>query len=149
MQPVENELMSSTGFGVMELEFAWTVEQIETIFAAWGESLIAKELGVTIIDTIFLVAYSVALAGVTLLLTRKFFVEPLDTWGYYFTFVPFLAAFFDIVENINLILMLNSPSAFPEFSPFLASVCAMIKFGLLGLTIIFWIIGIIHYLLKR
>ena len=149
MRPVENELMSNTGYGVLELEFAWTVEQIGVIFNAWDETLIAKELGVTIIDMIFLVAYSVALAGVTLLLTRKVFVEPLDTWGYYFTFVPFLAAFFDFIENINLILMLNSPNNFPEFSPFLASVCALIKFGLLGLTIIFWIIGIIHYLLKR
>ncbi len=149
MGPVETELTSTTGFGVMELEFAWTIAQIEIIFAAWGESLIVKELGVTLLDMIFLVAYSVTLAGVTLLLTREVFLEPIKNWGYYFTLIPFLAAIFDFVENINLILMLNSPTAFPEFAPFLASVCATIKFGLLIATIVFWIVGLIHYLIKR
>jgi hypothetical protein len=149
MRPVENELMSSTAFGVMELEFAWTPEQIETIFSAWGESLIEKELGVTLIDMVFLIVYSVTLAGATLLLSRSVFVEPVKTWGFYITFVPVLAAIFDFIENVNLILMLSSPNAFPEFSPFLASISAMSKFGLLGLAIIFWIVGFIHYLVKR
>ena len=152
MRPVETELMSTTGYGVIELEFAWTVEQIDTIFDIWNEAgsdLISKELSVTLIDMVFLVAYSFALAGLTLFLTRKIFLEPIKSWGYRITILPFVAAIFDFIENMNLILMLSSPSAFPDFAPFLASVCALIKFGLLGVTIVFWIVGIIHYFVKR
>lgn len=149
MRPVEAELKSLTPYGVMELEFAWTMAQIDKILAAWGSSLILKELGVTFLDFGFLVFYSITLAGVTLILTRKFFHETLYNWGYRIALVPFLAAIFDVIENINLIFMLTSPSSFPTFAPLVASVCATIKFGLLFGTVIFWLVGCIYTLLKR
>ncbi|MHA1541820.1 MAG: hypothetical protein ACTSQH_02455 [Candidatus Hodarchaeales archaeon] len=149
MRPVEAELKSLTPYGVMELEFAWTVTQIDSILTAWGNSLISKEIGVTLLDFGFLVFYSTTMAGVTIILTRKIFQETLNTWGYTIAMVPFLAAIFDVIENVNLLLMLTSPSSFPTFSPFLASICAMIKFSLLGLTAIFWLVGCVHTLLKR
>jgi hypothetical protein len=149
MRPVETELKSLTPYGVMELEFAWTMAQIDKILTAWGSSLILKELGVTFLDFGFLVFYSITLAGVTLILTRKFFHETLYNWGYRIALVPFLAAIFDVIENINLIFMLTSPSSFPTFAPLVASVCATIKFSLLFGTVIFWLVGCIYTLLKR
>jgi hypothetical protein len=145
MLPIETELKSLTPFGVMELEFAWTTSQIDVILSAWGNNLIIKELGVTFLDFGFLVFYSTALAGVTLILIRKVFHVNMYTWGYRIVLVPFIAAFFDIIENFNLIFMLTSPSSFPTFAPLVASVCATIKFSLLIGTFVYWLIGILSY----
>ncbi|MHA2237636.1 MAG: hypothetical protein ACXAB2_04595 [Candidatus Hodarchaeales archaeon] len=149
MQPVESELTSNTPYGVLDLEFAWTVEQIERIFTAWGDDLISKELGVTFLDFGFLVSYSLALSGITLLLTRRGIFGRLTEWGYLFTVFPLIAASFDVIENINLILMLTSTSSVPSFAPLVASFSAVIKFGMLIVTIIFWIIGFFAFILKR
>ena len=149
MGPVEAELKSLTPYGVMELEFAWTVTQIDEILTVWGNSLILKELGVTFLDFGFLIFYSTTLAGVTLILTRRVFHGTMNDWGYRITLVPFLAAFFDVIENINIIFILTSPSSFPSFAPLVVSVCATIKFSLLIVTIIFWVLGLVITLLKR
>lgn len=44
MAPIEAELKGSTGYGVIEFEFAWTSEQINTIFKAWGSEGKKKKL---------------------------------------------------------------------------------------------------------
>ncbi|MCK4848934.1 MAG: hypothetical protein KAT16_07925 [Candidatus Heimdallarchaeota archaeon] len=149
MRPVEAELKSLTPYGVMELEFAWNITQIEKILTAWGDTLITKELGVTFLDFGFLIFYSTALAGITLILTHKVFRGTMNSWGYKIAMIPFLAAFFDVIENINLIFMLTSPSSFPVFAPLVASVSATIKFSLLIGTVIFWVIGCIITIMKR
>ena len=56
---------------------------------------------------------------------------------------------FDAIENINLLLMLSSPSSFPSFAPLVASICATIKFGLIIATILFWVIGLVYSAIKR
>lgn len=149
MRPVEIELKSKSVYGVLDLEFAWTVDQIETVFKAWGDELITKELGVTFLDFGFLIFYSLALSGITLLLTRRGTFGVLTNWGYLFTIIPVVAAFFDSIENINLVLMLISPSAIPFFAPFFASISAVIKFSLIIITILFWIIGFLYSFLGR
>ena len=143
MRPIEEELKSLTPYGVMELEFAWTVTQINTIFTHWGDVLIAKELTVTLLDFGFLIFYSTLLFGVTLLLNRNILHPKFIHWGNFFSLIPFLAAFFYVIENLNLILMLSSPFSFPTFAPFLVSACATIKFGLLIGILIFWLTSII------
>lgn len=149
MRPVETELTSQSEYGVLELEFAWTIDQIETIFTAWGDELITKELGVTFLDFGFLIFYSLTLSGITLILTRRGTFGTLTNWGYFLTIIPIIAALFDGIENINLVLMLTSPSNFPSFAPFIASISAVIKFSLIILTILFWIIGFAFAYLRR
>ncbi len=149
MRPVEAALKAASRYGVMELEFAWTVEQIERIFGTWTEDLITQELAVTYLDYGFLIAYSTFLAGITLLIVRKMLSGQIQLIGLYMTIVPFIAALFDAIENVNLILMLSSPSNFPTFSPFLASLFATLKFGLLILVFVFWVISAIWFLYQR
>ncbi|UCG03269.1 MAG: hypothetical protein JSW11_04610 [Candidatus Heimdallarchaeota archaeon] len=149
MRPVEAALKAASPYGVMELEFAWTMEQIEQIFGTWTEELITQELTVTYIDYGFLLAYSTFLAGITLLIVRKLLSGQIQLVGLYMTIVPFIAALFDAIENLNLILMLSSPSNFPTFSPFLASFFATLKFGLLILVLVFWIISLVWFLYQR
>ncbi len=149
MRPVEEALKVASPYGVMELEFAWTVAKIDQIFQAWGPELIAQELYVTLVDYVFLIVYSSFFAGVTLLLTRRLLSGRIQLVGFYMTLVSFVAALFDAIENLNLILMLTSPTSFPAFSPFLTSIFATLKFGLLIVIIIFWIGIAIWHLFQR
>ena len=149
MRPVEEALKAISPYGVMELEFAWTVAKINQIFNAWGTELIAQELYVTLLDFIFLIVYSTFFASVTLLLTRRILSGRIQLVGFYMTIIPLIAALFDAIENINLILMLSSPANFPIFSPFLASIFATLKFTLLIIVIIFWIGSVIWSFYNR
>lgn len=144
MRPIE-----TSSYGTLDLEFAWTVNRINAIFDAWGSKLINQELNNTLLDYGFLVTYSSFFAGLTLLLTRKLLSGQIRLIGFYMTLASFVAAIFDAIENLNLILMLTSPNNFPSFSPPLASICATIKFGLLFLIILFWIISILWVLYHR
>jgi len=141
MQPVETTLKGVSPYGVIELEFAWTTLKIGTIFEAWGSTLISQELIVTFIDFGFLLAYSSLFACITLQISRKLLSGRMRLIGFYLTIIPFIAAFFDAIENINLILMLSSPSNFPSFSPFFASLFALLKFSLLIVVISFWVLS--------
>ncbi len=152
MSPVEVALKDASPYGVMELEFAWTVDKINLILTTWEQansSLISQEIFVTLIDYVFLLAYSTFLACITLLISRKLLSDQTQLVGFYVTLIPFIAAFFDAIENLNLIIMLSSPSNFPGFSPFLASLFALLKFSLIFLTIFFWVLGVIWWILKR
>lgn len=152
MRPTEEALKAVSSYGVMELEFAWTVEQIDLIFNTWTDAnpdLITQELNVTLLDYGFLVAYSTFFAGVTLLITRKLLTRNLETFGLYMTLVPFIAALFDAIENFNLILMISSPSNYPPFSPFMTSAFATLKFGLLIITVVFLVVSVVLWIYKR
>ena len=149
MRPIELELTTQTAYGIIDLEFAWNVEQIDQILASWGEELILREFHAVLLYFGFLVGYSLSLAGVTLLLTKSGVFGSWNDVGYYFTLIPFLAAIFDFVENVNLLLILNSPSSFPSFAPLAASICATIKFGLIISIVLFWIVGLIYSLMNR
>jgi hypothetical protein len=138
-----------SSYNVFDLEFAWTVTRINTIFDTWGPNLIAQELNRTILDYGFLVAYSTFFAGLTLILTRKLLFDKIRLIGLYMTLASYVAALFDAIENVNLLLMLSSPNNFPSFAPLLASICATLKFGILIIIVFFWIISILWVILKR
>ncbi|MFX1283734.1 MAG: hypothetical protein ACFFB5_08765 [Promethearchaeota archaeon] len=149
MRPTEAALKAASPYGVMELEFAWTVEKINQIFSAWSDELIIQELNVTLMDYGFLMAYSIFLACVTLLISRKLLSGQIQLVGLYMTLIPFVAAVFDSIENLNLILMLSSPLNFPLFSPLLASIFASLKFGLIIIVIVFWIVSTVWFLYQK
>ena len=146
--PIESDLKGSTGYGVMEFEFAWTSENINKIFTAWGQSGINKQIFVTWIDFLYIPCYGFFFAGLILLITRNLEGKSQEI-GLYMTLLPFIAGIFDTIENINLLLMLTNESFIWSASPFIASLCASIKFGLLILALLFFIISLIVVLIKR
>ena len=148
MAPIEAELKGSTGYGVIEFEFAWTSEQINTIFKAWGSEGKKKEAFVTYVDFLFIPCYSLFMAGCVLLVTRKL-EGKLQEVGLYMTIMPFIAGIFDVIENINLLLMLTDESFVWSLSPFIASLCATIKFSLLFIVILFFLVALIIVIIKQ
>lgn len=148
MAPIEAELKGSTGYGVIEFELAWTSEQINRIFKAWGSEGKKKEIFVTYVDFLFIPCYSLFMAGCILMVTR-ILEGKLQEIGLYMTITPFIAGIFDVIENINLLLMLTNESFIWSLSPFIASLCATIKFSLIFIAIGFFVIALIIIVIKK
>ncbi|MHA1467332.1 MAG: hypothetical protein ACTSP6_04535, partial [Promethearchaeota archaeon] len=83
-----------------------------------------------------------------LLVTRKLEGKS-QKMGLYFTIMPFIAGIFDVIENTFLLLMLTNETFVWSLSPFIASLCATIKFSLLFLAIIFFIVALIVVIIKK
>jgi len=62
---------------------------------------------------------------------------------------PFVAGIFDLVENINLLIMLNDTPNFDAFVPLTASITAFIKFSFLLVGAIFFLVVLVLTLIKR
>jgi len=69
--------------------------------------------------------------------------------GVSFTLTPFLTGLFDIIENINLLIMMNTPTSVSMINAFTASLSAMIKFSFLFAAIIYFVVALIIIIIGR
>lgn len=146
--PTETELKTATGYGIMEFELAWTAEMIQTIFAAWGQAGMQKQVLVNVLDYLYMPAYAFFIGGMILIVARNA-EGKLQKISLIMVLTPFVAAGFDVVENINLLLMLFDPAYITMGSPFAASLCASIKFTFLLAGIFYFFIALILLLISR
>ncbi|MHA1458351.1 MAG: hypothetical protein ACTSQR_01675 [Promethearchaeota archaeon] len=135
-------------YGILDFEFAWTKDQILIIFTEWAGVGMDLQTNGVYWDFLYIIGYTVPLFALILLFTRKLSGRIVDI-GLYMSLVPFIAGIFDIVENINLLIMLNDSPDFASFVPLIASVSALIKFGLLLAGAIFFLIILVLALIKR
>jgi hypothetical protein len=144
-EPLAN---SGLSYGILDFEFAWTKEQILIIFAEWGSEGIALQANGVYWDFLYIIGYSVPLFALILLFTRKLSGKIVDI-GLFMSLTPLVAGIFDLVENINLIIMLNDTPNFASFVPMIASVTAFIKFGLLLVGAVFFLVVLVLTLINR
>ena len=136
------------GYGILDFEFAWTKEQILTIFAVWGDEVMTLQAAGVYWDFLFIIGYTVPLFALILLVSRKLNDKMLNI-GLCMSLTPFIAGIFDIIENINLLIMLNDPLAFASFIPLIASISATIKFSFLIVGAIFFLVALILVVIKK
>ena len=148
MRPIEAYLMGTTGYGVMEFELAWTAERIRTIFEAWGAKGKQMEATAVWLDFLFIPAYVLLIFGCLLLVTRQL-EGKIQEIGLVMVITPFIAGLLDVIENINLLAMIYNRAFIDLGSPFIASLCAIIKFGIIFLDIIFWLIELVVLLIQK
>lgn len=134
-------------YGVLDFEFAWVPEQVLIIFASWGPSGMAAETLVTYWDFLYIVGYGSFIFGAILLVTRRL-EGKLQEIGLWMTLTPILAGIFDIIENINLLVMLDTAPTFSSIVPFIASLMALIKFSVLILGIAFFFVALVIVIIK-
>jgi len=134
-------------YGILDFEFAWVPEQVLTIFAAWGASGMAAETLAIYWDFLYIVGYGSFIFGAILLVTRRL-EGKLQTIGLWMTLTPIIAGIFDVIENINLLVMLDKAPSFSSFVPLIASLTALIKFGVLILGIAFFFVALIMVIIK-
>ena len=144
------EPLANSGFfyGILDFEFAWTSEQISIIFADWGSEGMALQASGVYWDFFYIIGYAVPLFALILLFTRKLSGKIVDI-GLYMSLTPIVAGIFDLIENINLLIMLNDTSDFAPFVPLTASITAFIKFGFLVVGAIFFLVVLVLTLIKR
>ena len=134
-------------YGILDFEFAWVPEQVLTIFAAWGAfGMAAEALGIYW-DFLYIVGYGSFIFGAILLVIRRL-EGKFQKIGLWMTLTPILAGIFDIIENINLLVMLDTAPTFSSFVPFIASLTALIKFGVLILGIAFFFVALVIVIIK-
>ncbi len=129
-------------YGILNFEFAWTVEQAELIFTSWGSTgMVLQEAGVYW-DFIYIVGYVSFAFGGILLVTRKV-TGSFQKIGLYVSFIAVLSGIFDVIENMFLLIMLQNPSAIPIFAPPIATIMATIKFSCLAIALLYFVIGLV------
>jgi len=129
-------------YGILDFEFAWIPETIQTIFTVWGtEGMNLQTLGVYW-DLLYIIGYSLFIFGSIVLVSRRL-TRKLENVGLILSLTPLIAGLFDLIENINLLIMLNNPNTFPSFIPLVTSISATIKFGFLFIGIIFFFLALV------
>ncbi|MBD3212842.1 MAG: hypothetical protein GF311_09560 [Candidatus Lokiarchaeota archaeon] len=133
-------------YNVLDFEFAWTTDRIAVIFSSWGTvGIEAQTLGVYW-DFLYIFGYGFFISGCILFVSRNLNGK-IQKIGLYTTILPLIAGIFDLIENINLLIMLQNPANFSPIVPFIASITALIKFSLLILGIGFFFIALILLLI--
>jgi hypothetical protein len=140
----ELQIEEQTGLGVLDIEFVWTVARTEEVLALWGTRYISAEIVVNFLDFLFMPAYATVFTFISWILTRKLHDQEMarkssskaSIFFFKIGFLPWVAVLFDVIENINILMILWRPDSFASYHPFVVSLCASIKFGLLGLVIL-------------
>lgn len=136
--------------GIVSFELAGTPVRSEAILDSWDEQ--AKQYAAFGLgfDYLFMLAYSSAIGLGCLLAASAIQGKgwPLASMGAPLAWGMWLAALFDAVENLGLTLILltgATASAWPAVS----RLCALLKFGLLFLGLIYAMYGLFAGLTRR
>ncbi len=139
---------SVSTYGILDYEFAWTSNRVEIIFSAWGVNGMADQSLAIYWDFLYIVGYVSLALGLILLVLRRS-EGKMQTLGLYFTITPFLTGIFDIIENVNLLIMLGAPTSVSATNSFTASLCALIKFSALFAAIAYFIVALIIVIITK
>lgn len=148
-----NETLTSAepGYDIIDFELAFTQEKAGEILETWGLELQEEARKSLYIDFAYLLAYALFLSSLTLLVTRSV-NGTIQRTGMVTARMPVAAALLDIAENVLLLHVINT-SALSGAAVMSAGVCAVIKFVLVGIVVVFCIVvgtyGLISVLSKR
>ena len=133
--------------GIISFEFAGDLPNAEKIIDSWGqEERIYAGLSLGL-DYLFLVLYSCTIALGCILAARGMSIELFIKAGVVFAWAQFAAALLDCTENFALIKLLlgSGEAAWPR----LAFWCAGPKFFIVGVGIVYVVIGAVVFLIRR
>lgn len=135
-------------YGILDFEFAWKPEKAEEIMFIWDSSGRNKQTLAISLDFIFIIGYVFVTFGLTLLISRRLSGK-FQNIGIFMALLGIIPGLFDVIENINLLLMLETPTSVSSINPLIASISATFKFGFLFISICFFVLVLIILLIKR
>jgi hypothetical protein len=147
---IDRGLEATGGPSILSLEFAGNLQRVEEISAEWGgHGIFLARLSLWI-DFGFMVSYG-AFFALAALAIRDFARERnlrfLATVGRIAPFAAVAAAVFDAAENITWLLLLGGRGG--DMAAGFGTVCASLKFLLIGLAILYAISGLVVWLWCR
>jgi hypothetical protein len=133
--------------GIISFELAKESNVVLEIIKSWNTTAkFAAGLSVGI-DFLFLIVYATFLTLLFLRINKKLLEKTGKNLSWFILFLPFIAAFFDILENIAMInLLLGNIQLKWSLTAYYA---AIIKFGLLLIAIAYIIVGGVLLVLER
>lgn len=144
---LEQVMTAEGGAGIVSYELAFTSQHAASILQDWGLEAQAAARRSLLLDFPFMLAYALAFGGITLLLARaqRGWLQTLGLW-----LVPacFVAALLDMIENLFLLSMLNTQTT-ADPAPFVAGTAASIKFALLLIVLIYWVVAGLARAIRR
>ncbi len=149
MRKIDSHLMENPpNNGIVALELARSVDASQKIMDGWGPELSILAGRSVKIDFMFIPAYVLLFFSITALFSLL--VAPsLARIMRAVALLPIISGLCDITENIFLLLILKSSHAIPAHYPLVASTCATIKFSLLGLVVLSWIVMLAAWLVGK
>ena len=135
--------------GIVSFELAGSLSNAQELLESWGPTgrvYASLSLGT---DYLFLVAYSIAISLGCVLASRRFLQQSgyLSAVGVILAWAIFGAALFDSVENYALIQVLLG--AEQSLWPVLARICAIPKFLIVGLGLLYILLGAMTWLAAK
>lgn len=142
-------ILSAHGYGIVPYELAFTPQRVEAILEAWGPEVEPYARQELLIDFAFMPSYAFLFAGLTLLVARLAPAGALRRAGLWMVLLPFIAAVLDALENAMLLSMLGRAGAIAAAPPLVAGVAASLKFGLLALALVYCLIGVLAWAVRK
>jgi hypothetical protein len=137
----------------LDLQFAWGEVRASKILEKWSDADKRAVRLSLVLDFVFIVIYVTCIAVACMLAADALVAAPWPGGGMGAIFVRaiIIAGLLDAIENVAQLFMLAGYKAQPW--PALASVCASLKFCLVGVTVIYALYGgaafVCHYLAVR
>jgi len=144
---METTMHTGSSYGIVDFELAFTGNRAGMILSRWDREAADAARASLLLDFVFIPAYAVLFAGITSMLTRN----RSAVWHRGAKWViggVIAAALLDVLENAMLLYQLQG-DVIRHIPPLVAGIAASIKFLLLGITVVFWIVAGITRLLRR
>ena len=130
--------------GVIDLQLGFNPKHTLQMVEDYGEQGRAyfRHTELTL-DIVYPIVYSLLFAVIITMIYRKLLGRPVG----YLNLLPFVAWFFDLLENITIVNLL---SHYPEQSMLMATLCElfkMIKFLVIAMILLVIIVGLVRLLL--
>ncbi len=135
----EQIMQNRGGYGIVPYELAFTARQASAILSAWGTEGQEAARRSLLVDFAFIPAYATLFAGVTLLVARVA-RERLQLLGLTLVPLQYAAALLDALENVMLLSLLGTQGAVPVLLPLAAGLAASVKFLILALALVYWLV---------
>lgn len=147
---LDRKMQGSGGPSILSLEFAGSLDRVNEIAAEWGQDGLRYARLSLWIDFAFMASYGAffALAGnATRELAGRRGLRRLAALGAFAPACAVGAALFDAIENTLWLLALGGHIGDP--APAIATACAIVKFVLIALAILYALAGFIAWLRFR
>lgn len=132
---------------IVDFELAGSVENAQAIIDAWTETDRIRAGFSLGFDYLYMPVYSTTIALACILAAAVLSKKAWHSMGLLLAWGLWAAAIFDAIENLALFteLLGNNVAPYPQ----IAQICATLKFGLIGLGLLYVIAGIVAKVVAR
>ncbi len=142
--PLKNEISPQ---GIVSFELAKDVDRSVAIIDSWDTIAKTSAKWSMAFDFLFLIVYGLFIGLMIHKLNRVWSRSSFHSLGTVMIYLVFLASFFDIIENISLILLLRG--SIEQIWSSVAYYFAIMKFIILAVALLFVIVSAIKLLVNK